>query len=246
MKKEENTEPKIVYQYTNINALALILKNKTIRFSVASSVDDRREFTKTADCGDVSDYVYISSWTSYEDENIALWNMYSKDMSGVRIRLPSDMFTFNKEDREDSFENNNNIFFYFKSFEVTYKKDYLPNYTLELPNSSGFYHPDELCKNKDSIWIFQQEFRYRLFGYNNDNNIYKNNYDNFIASIKKDNKPTVKYVDIPLKTNIMKNMQILLGPKSKPGAKEIVEALVNTYIEKPNNVKIEKSHLSIQ
>ena len=50
--------PKQIYHYTQINSLALILANKTIRFSALNSVNDPTE-GKSADAGDLGMYLFI-------------------------------------------------------------------------------------------------------------------------------------------------------------------------------------------
>ncbi|RGR95820.1 DUF2971 domain-containing protein [Heyndrickxia coagulans] len=84
-------EPLYLYHYTSIETLALILKNKTIRFSSLSRVDDVEE-QKTADFGDLGRFCFVSCWTNDSEESIPLWNLYTPNMTGVRIRLPLDPF----------------------------------------------------------------------------------------------------------------------------------------------------------
>ena len=82
-----------IHHYTSIENLALILKNKTIRFTRLDKVDDSEE-AETVDMGKFGRFVYVSCWTSDEQESIPLWNLYTPDMHGVRIRLPK--FPFKK------------------------------------------------------------------------------------------------------------------------------------------------------
>lgn len=82
-----------IYHYTSIETLALILKNKTIRFNRLDHVDDVDEAAygfgvqKTL----LGQYSFVSCWTKEESENIALWNMYT-NYKGVRIGFDEDMF----------------------------------------------------------------------------------------------------------------------------------------------------------
>lgn len=101
-----NEYPEYLYHYTSIEALALILKNKTIRFSRLDLVDDPEE-GGTADYGDLSRFYFVSCWTDEEKESIPMWKMYSNDLKGVRIKLPT--FVFKKYKREIR--------------EITYNKD---------------------------------------------------------------------------------------------------------------------------
>ncbi len=80
-----------LYHYTSIETLALILKNKTIRFSSLSRVDDIEE-QGTSDFGDLGRFCFVSCWTNETEESIPLWNLYTPNMTGVRIRLPISPF----------------------------------------------------------------------------------------------------------------------------------------------------------
>lgn len=45
------------------------------------------EEAETSDMGQFGKYVYVSCWTADSQESISLWNMYTPDMTGVRIKL---------------------------------------------------------------------------------------------------------------------------------------------------------------
>ena len=75
-----------LYHYTSVDVLALILKNRTIRFNSLDRMDDLQE-QETADIKNVGQFCYISSWTDDEEESIPMWNMYASLDSGVRIKL---------------------------------------------------------------------------------------------------------------------------------------------------------------
>ena len=79
-----------LYHYTNLSALARILKNRTIRLNSLKNVDDLNELV-SADYSKAGQYCFVSSWTSEKEESIPMWNMYS-NMDGVRIRLPVNPF----------------------------------------------------------------------------------------------------------------------------------------------------------
>lgn len=82
-----------LYHYTSIETLALILANKTLCFNNLLYVDDSEE-AETFDMEKLGKFVYVSCWTRDEKESIPLWNLYTPDMHGVRIRLPQ--FPFKK------------------------------------------------------------------------------------------------------------------------------------------------------
>lgn len=87
--------PEELYHYTNIESLALILKNRTIRFNSLDKMDDLQE-TMTADVENAGRFTYVSCWTADVKENIALWKQYTNHDTGVRIELPK--YPFKKYD----------------------------------------------------------------------------------------------------------------------------------------------------
>lgn len=80
-----------LYHYTTIDTLALILKNRTIRFNRLDKVDDLEE--KVVSCGvNLGQYIFASCWTKDAEESIPLWKMYAGVTNGIRIALDEDMF----------------------------------------------------------------------------------------------------------------------------------------------------------
>lgn len=80
-------EPQVLYHYTSLDTLALILTNKNICFNTLLNVDDIDE-AETSDLGQFGKYVYVSCWTDEAAESIAMWQLYTPNMHGVRIQLP--------------------------------------------------------------------------------------------------------------------------------------------------------------
>lgn len=76
----------MIYHYTTIETLDLILTSKTIRFNNLNDVDDKRE-SKFFHKKSLSQFIFVSCWTKDSLENIPLWMMYSHG-HGVRIALP--------------------------------------------------------------------------------------------------------------------------------------------------------------
>lgn len=81
-----------IYHYTNIESLALILKNKTIRFNRLDKVDDYEEGNAESLGVRFSKYVFASCWTEEPTESIPLWKMYGGDFCGLRISMEREMF----------------------------------------------------------------------------------------------------------------------------------------------------------
>lgn len=75
-----------LYHYTSIETLLLILKNKTIAFNSLQNVDDLEE-CNSKDIQQIGKICYVSCWTDDASESIPMWNMYTPNMQGVRIKL---------------------------------------------------------------------------------------------------------------------------------------------------------------
>ncbi len=91
----------MLYQYTNVEALALILSNKTIRFSALNKMDDLQEM-QTSDLRNLGQFIFVSCWTDDAAEQIPMWKMYTDLESGVRIKLPKYPFA-EVENRPEDF-----------------------------------------------------------------------------------------------------------------------------------------------
>ncbi|RGU71151.1 DUF2971 domain-containing protein [Holdemanella biformis] len=185
-------ELKYLYHYTNIETLALILKNRTIRFNSLDKMDDLQE-QQTADINNIGQFCYISSWTDDSAESIPMWNMYASLNQGVRIKLRKnpfktyknyakdlEKFQFNAtSESDDSLPVYTNIPFVemfdkgFYSAQIM-KDDLL--YKVEYTSDKNKLYPHILNDNADSFtleigligkyknihWKFQNEWRYIL------------------------------------------------------------------------------------
>lgn len=118
-------EPQYLYHYTSLETLALILENKTLAFNSLKNVDDIQE-ADTADVKDFGKYMYVSCWTDTERESIPMWNMYTPNMQGVRIKLSR--FPFKKYHYEPGQFNFKEPADSYIDFEKTYKEyEYMVN-----------------------------------------------------------------------------------------------------------------------
>lgn len=76
----------MIHHYTSIDNLALILKSQKIRFTRLDLVDDLTENEGLPPA--LEKVAFISCWSEDATENIALWNMYTPKMRGVKISMP--------------------------------------------------------------------------------------------------------------------------------------------------------------
>lgn len=80
--------PAVLYHYTSLDTLALILHNRTMRFSRLDKVDDPQE-QRSADSQNLGKMKFVSCWTSSDEESIPMWREYAGAECGVRIQMKS-------------------------------------------------------------------------------------------------------------------------------------------------------------
>ena len=84
-------DPSFLYHYTSLETLALILRNRTIRFTRLDKVDDPQE-QRSADSQNLGKMKLVSCWTSADEESIPMWREYAGAECGVRIQMKSHPF----------------------------------------------------------------------------------------------------------------------------------------------------------
>ena len=179
-----------IYHYTNIETLALILKNKTIRFNRLDRVDDLEEGQTVSSGIKTGLYTFVSCWTEDPEESIPLWKMYTNNGVGVRIGLDKNMFK--KYDYHNGdiingevihtdgivkkpvsptniissdywiFPNFNDGVFYRNMQYVPNLADALKNAIIRNSNGSFNFELSKLGAFKNSRWSFQNESRFVL------------------------------------------------------------------------------------
>lgn len=160
----------LIYHYTSISNLALILANRTLRLGCLANVDDMEEgkadiYGNGSEYRDISKYFFVSSWTKEQRENIALWNMYTKN-KGVRIGINANKVIFEegidkniiniKDDSQNTiaFKMGDNFF-----EDVIYDDNPSP---LIVNGKSNRETINKIGRRKHTIWGFQQESRFIL------------------------------------------------------------------------------------
>ncbi len=258
MKNENEKYPDFLFHYTSIENLALILKNKTIRFNSLIDVDDPDEI-RTSDTEGMGKYCYCSCWTDKE-ESIPFWKMYTKDMHGVMIKMKAN--PFNEQEQTLSYYNNK------KAFKTYIPKEiFNENNTIVMPtvsflrkvnysdekkvkvfdklekNEKGSYDFEanfsDIGKFKSKSWEFQSEWRYSIFvvPYDYENGNILINYSSQRFGCHK------YYYDIKISDDAFNNIEIVLGPKMNDGEKLLVETICQKYAP---NAKITESKIKIR
>lgn len=253
-----------IYHYTSIENLALILKNKTLRLNCLKNVDDMNEGI-TTDFDNLGSYLFASSWTNRKIENIALWNMYTPSMKGVKIGLPSDMLSL-EFDKSDSIVNGK---FYGRDANrgiiLFAHKGYLPRTVKYMSKKKErrlmvpFEKNVELDKFhvqletlgliKDLQWQFQKETRLiftafpknELSHYGISDHIFGDMLFGMMDHVDFD----LSCIDLPLKPEALDQIEITLGPHCTDSDQIIVESLVKSLLQS-KEVIIKKSSLKIR
>lgn len=214
-----------IYHYTSIETLALILKDRKIRFNSISNVDDLSE-SNADDIGQIGSLLLLSCWTSEKNENIAFWSMYGKKGSGVRIKMRPTLFS------TDIFEESDNYRSPSLSRDILWPINFLfpVTYTEQVKRTViGFegqgFDISELGKFKDKIWAFQNEWRFIIYQFPGKNSL------RHIIDLKTIDGISFKYkyYDMSITDEEFYNMEILLGPSTSESEKVIVESLLKVY-----------------
>ena len=249
-----------LYHYTNIDTLALILKNKTIRFNRLDNVDDLEEGRSECSGIKIAQYTFVSCWTENPEGSIPLWRMYTDKGIGIRIGIDKDMF------KKYSYHNGENVNGMYMEGDVKtlispeklspsnvllipvfndgvfYRKvQYVNDVSSELKFAiskgiNGNYH-FELSKFgafKNVRWAFQQESRFVLNIYPNPHKIpcSDKRLAHWLYQVIDSNIPnSISYYDMDLDEEALNAMEIILCPNMSEGNKIIVESLCNTYLK---------------
>jgi len=234
--------PKQLYHYTTINTLALILANKTIRFSALNTVNDTTE-GKSDDIGDLGMYLFVSCWTVVNDEHLPLWNMYTPNMRGVRIKIPFPIFpTYEFHNlqslfpEDDLITESNMILPNLEPIrEVIYTDDpdlLNPKTIVKMSSILEGINLHPIGRYKSKLWLFENEWRF-FFAIvpkprtTNIHDLYS--IDRQTELIDKREPLGFNFYDLRLREESFAKMEITLGPKCEPGDKEIIESLIELY-----------------
>lgn len=235
---EKTFYPEDLYHYTSIESLALILKNRSIRFSRADKVNDLDEVL-ISDVPEIKKVVFVSCWSASPKESIPLWALYASRMKGVRIQLSSTMF----ESCSEPYLSRCGKFFIINLLTLKNSAQ-RKNDRHWIPYLFGPSKVDYTDKNEISVmngvdidvskigalkldhWKFEEEYRYIIFPtalWNQKTESFQ-----FFNDIK-DNPITDESIFIPLDQNILDNIKVTLGPNTSDSEYCIVDALLKKY-----------------
>jgi hypothetical protein len=240
------------------------VENKTLRFNSLLNVDDQDE-GETSDNGSFKEHIFVSCLTDDPEENIALWNMYAKNMKGIRLGIDSSKIKFIPKEtvqipvyhivKNVKPQNENTAFIIWydkndrKSFDnkikVKYDLDEKYQFVLRKSDIEVHYNFEDLACRKRKEWMFQREVRYVLFGAST--NSLKKDYSHqaIINSITSKENIDCGFVDLCLEESFFQNIEVVLGPSSTESDNIICKSLLNQYVGAGNYI-LKKSNRNIR
>lgn len=252
--------PKILYQYTTIQALTMILSTKKLKLNSLINVDDKEEGL-TNDIGNMRKYFFASCWTSEMCESIPMWEMYGGKMAGVRIGLPENPFAIHQFDYiTQNLQINKNAYIYIPD-EYVINDEYilLPKTSLLEPiiytDDESLLKPKvikmqniesthlefgKIGKYKSKYWEFQKEVRYLTNVFPGagikvlDKLSPEKQSEVLLNGIFSNKNVSINAIYLDLNTELLKNIQIVLGPRITESDRSLVQLLCEQYA--PNAV----------
>lgn len=240
--------PDVLYHYTSIETLALVLANKTLRFSRLDEVNDPEE-ASACDLPNAATLVFASCWTAQHRESLAMWRMYTPNMQGLRIALPNNPFAgrhkpaifgkggaMQRVDSEIRVNRGNGgpgiLSYYVTGPNKIYYSDdsaYRNGPCLQDEGDRWSVQLHDLGMVKNTYWSFEEEWRYKVLA-------------TFSEAILSEPNPAshhgldlVKFpvieraVFVPLDAECLQGIDVLLGPCVSQGQEVLVKALLSQY-----------------
>lgn len=240
--------PSALYHYTSIETLALILGNRSLRFTRLDGVNDPEEAT-VSDLPGASTLVFASCWTAQDRESIAMWRMYTPEMQGVRIRLPNNPFlgrhaptvwekggAGQRVDAEVVINRDNDghgitTYYVTGPNKIYYTDDQAYRNGPCLMDEGGRWSVQlhDLGMVKNTYWAFEEEWRYKILATFSEAILHE---PNPLAHPALDltRYPVIEgALHVPLAEESFTEMEVVLGPCVTLGQELIVQALLEAY-----------------
>lgn len=240
--------PTVLYHYTSIETLALILANRTLRFSRLDAVNDPEE-ASASDLPNAATLVFASCWTAQARESLAMWRMYTPSMQGVRIALPNNPFAGRRE--PIIFEKGGAMQRTDGAIEINRDNGGpgIRSYSITGPNKI-YYTDDPAYRNrpcllrngdewtvqlhdlgmvKNSYWSFEEEWRFKILAAFSEGLLSEPDLRSHPVFDLVHFPVSEKFVLVGLDETCFQNIDVLLGPCVSAGQELIVKALVSQY-----------------
>jgi hypothetical protein len=221
-------------------------------------MDDPNE-ALTSDLGRQGKYVMASCWTDRSDEELLIWSLNTKDLRGVRIRLPAFPFykkfkvdpaklpTFITNQFQDSYISSEQLFNdqycipgpepRLVKVEYTDDRSLLYPKVYENDGTHSVIILSNLGKCKRTVWQRQSEWRYVFEVYPVTREIYRKLQAGKVDEVSglwleamiREQDPGIQHIDIPIRLDVLDEILITLGPRATASDRIIVESLVERF-----------------
>ena len=240
--------PSALYQYTSLASLEKILASRTLRFSRLDTVNDPEE-AMASDVALAASSVFVSCWSGTEVEQIPMWSMYGQNLSGVRIRLPSNMFVGRKEPM--IFENGGALLTVETWHSINRKPPAMSTNSCAIigPNKiyysddpayrnrplvyrhagTAYFYPHDLGMVKGTHWSYEQEWRFKIAALSFEAQFPDDEYFNNVTLDLETYPVEAEALFIPLAPTAINELEVMIGPKAGSATRKEVERILGEH-----------------
>jgi hypothetical protein len=213
----------MLHHYTSLDALLSIISERRIRLSNLSSLNDPIENERLSYDGLTFSRVFAFCLNSEADDSIPMWRMYTPEIYGVRLSLPSRVWEFalnhaaytaGDNERDLPLNTYGKWSIWSASIACVLYTDNISSFVQPFyplgDDMQREYNPLMVGLLKTKHWQFEQETRVRIAakyqGLSAKLNEKTNKFDYFA--------PPFKYLFCCIPKDVISKMQILIHPKA--------------------------------
>jgi Protein of unknown function (DUF2971) len=248
--------PTFLYQYASVGSFKKIIASQTLRFSRLDTVNDPEE-AMASDVPLAASSVFVSCWSEMQTEQIPMWSMYGQNFSGVRLRLPANMFSGRKNPL--IFEKGGAVIKTDTRYSITRKLPAIgtESYAIIGPNKIYYsddpayrsrklvyrragtarFYPYDLGMVKGTQWSYEQEWRFKVAAFNFEAQFPDDEYLNKTTLDLASYPVEATALFIPLDPSAFDEMEVTIGPKADDNAIEEVKRSLAAYAPKATLVR---------
>lgn len=237
--------PSALYQYTSLASLEKILASRTLRFSRLDTVNDPEE-AMASDVALAASSVFVSCWSGTVAEQIPMWSMYGQNFSGVRIRLPTNMFIGRKE--PVIFEKGGAVITVESWHSINRKSPAMSTNSCAIIGPNKIYYSDDpafrnrplvyrhagtahFCPHdlgmvKCTHWSYEQEWRFKIAALSFEAQFPDDEYFNKVTLDLETYPVEAEALFIPLAPLAINELEVMIGPKADSATCREVERIL--------------------
>ncbi|NIX75269.1 DUF2971 domain-containing protein [Microvirga terricola] len=237
--------PTTLYQYTSVESLEKILETRSLRFSRLDTMNDPEEAT-AADLPHAASSVFVSCWSAGEAEHIPMWSMYGRNFAGVRIRLPSNMFSGRRKpivhEKGGALSTFDGIYSIKRKVpamstsgrgiigpnKIWYSDDpaYRNRKLVSREEGMARFNPYDLGMVKGTYWSYEQEWRFKIAALPFETQFPDDQYLNNVALDLGTYPIETEALFIPLDPSALDELEVTIGGRADHTVIEAVECIL--------------------